>query len=148
LKNLRLLAAHTEGSLTLRQCQVRSAIKQAVNFVAQGMKAFRLDWAGGLEQLRDTADSTGDGHQHIHRRAPPIRDLIVHWQVMIGTADNDALPEPLEMVGPQVNGSPFRAAATPLMKTLVEPSANRTGPGYFSQAPMLFFQLGQPWGCC
>ncbi|RMR04594.1 hypothetical protein ALP93_200209 [Pseudomonas syringae pv. helianthi] len=42
------------------------------------------------------------------------------------------------MVAPQVSLSPLRAAATLLMKTLVEPSAIFTGPGCLSQAPMLF----------
>ncbi|RMW11724.1 hypothetical protein ALO98_200008 [Pseudomonas syringae pv. tagetis] len=42
------------------------------------------------------------------------------------------------MVAPQVSLSPLRAAATLLMKTLVEPSAILTGPGCLSQAPMLF----------
>ncbi|MNT03784.1 hypothetical protein D3C72_1383350 [compost metagenome] len=48
------------------------------------------------------------------------------------------LSEPPEMVAPQVSLSPLRAAATLLMKTLVEPSAICTGPGCLSQAPMLF----------
>ncbi|MNP13608.1 hypothetical protein D3C76_1058950 [compost metagenome] len=47
-------------------------------------------------------------------------------------------PEPLERVAPQVSLSPLRAAATPLIKTLVEPSAICTGPGCLAQAPMLF----------
>ncbi|MNM85594.1 hypothetical protein D3C81_977180 [compost metagenome] len=42
-----------------------------------------------LDQLGDTACGTGDGHQHIHGGAQPLRDFIVHGQVTVGAAADD-----------------------------------------------------------